>query len=352
MAKQYNEITNQAAVERVNGRTIAFYPNLEAPTLCSYGEGVTGKVKVSIQDYTKGKGDNSFYVNFNLELSDIYFLFERAKISNMPEPLRRTKIIGWEQVKEGKYKGLSATSKLVISRTAKTSDGKPRNYPWDITIQNGYAKALPGKITGTFYEASGTFQVVNESSMKFTDVDFLEKMMQINNYIKMYNDVMVKPMFTKGLSEFLKAEAERKNRNSYSASVEQEVNAAQSNKQPAKEEPKQMNMTGYTSSTSGVTPYEKDVATGVSTAEENKTSGNSPNVKKNCHKMTMVITSPFQYLDGERAVAQCMIGGKVYNVMFKDVDDALIEAQEKRLAITCLLYADEKKQMYFDSIAA
>lgn len=325
----YNEITNQAAVERVNGRTISFYPNLDIPTVNAYGEGVQGKVKITIQDYTKGKGDNSIYANFNLELSDFYYLYERAKISNLPETLRRTKIIGWEKESSGEYVGLSPTSKLVISRTAKTADGQTRNYPWEINIQNGFAKAMPGKMAGTFYEGSGTFQVIKEATMKFTDVAFLEKMTQINSYITMYKDIVVKPLFEKGLAEFLKSEEERKNRNSYSNNVEKEVTASELTTAPAqKQDPKQMSMNN------------------VSTTD-------TPNEDKpNCHKMTMVITSPFQYLDGDNAVAQCMIGGKIYAVMFHGVDEALMEAQEKQLAITCMLYADEKRQMHFDSMAA
>ena len=331
MANNYNEITNQAAVERVNGRTIAFYPNLDVPELNSYGEGVQGKVKVTIQDYTKGKGDNSIFASFNLDLSDFYYLFQRAKISNMSDPLRRTKIIGWEKEKAGKFAGLSPTSKVTISRVPKTADGQPKNYPWIITIQNGYAKAMPGKVAGTFYEGSKTFQVVKEASMQFTDVDFLEKMTQVNNYIQMYKDVMVKPIFEKGLAEFLKAEEERKKRNSYSDNVEKEVKAEPepAPAQSSSQEPKQMSMNDVASSTQESKP-----------------------VNPNCHKMIMVISSPFQYLDGDNAVAQCMIGGKTYNVMFHGVDEALIEAQEKQLAITCMLYADEKRQMHFESIAA
>lgn len=334
----YNEITNQAAVERVNGRTISFYPNLDIPKANAYGEGVQGKVKISIQDYTKGKGDNSIYANFNLELSDFYYLYERAKISNMPDALRRTKIIGWEKESSGKFAGLSATSKLVINRVGKTSDGQVRNYPWEITIQNGYAKAMPGKMAGTFYEGSGTFQVTKEATMKFTDVAFLEKMTQINNYIQMYKDIMVKPVFEKGLMEFIKSEEERKNRNSYSNNVEKEVKAepkaepapAPTVTQSSTQEPKQMSMNDISSSQNAQVPK---------------------STNSNCHKMTMVISSQFQHLDGNNAVAQCMIGGKTYAVMFHGVDEALMEAQEKQLAITCMLYADEKRQMHFDSMA-
>ena len=58
MAKDYNEISNQSAVVKVDGRTLAFYPNLEVPDVNKYGEGMQGKVKVTINDYSEGKGDN------------------------------------------------------------------------------------------------------------------------------------------------------------------------------------------------------------------------------------------------------------------------------------------------------
>ena len=66
----------------------------------------------------------------------------------------------------------------------------------------------------------------------------------------------------------------------------------------------------------------------------------------------MVIDSPFQFLSGNSAVASCLIGGRAYTIQFADVDEALIEAQEKKLAIKCLLFADANKKMHFYSLAA
>lgn len=335
MSKNYDEVSNQCAVIKTSDRTLAFYPNLDLPSANHYGEGVQGKVKIVLNDYSAGKGDKAKFCAFNLDIKDIYFLYEKAKMSHMPLPYSSTKIIGARVETEGKFKGLSPVSRLSISRTAKTSTGEAMRMPWKINIVNGYAKAGKGKVEGTFYEIANTFVLARESSMMLTDVDFLDVFTKINNYIKTYEMLCWTSVFKTGFNAYMQAEKERKERGSYSNALAPEETVAEESvaEKPEEEEAKQMTLDEVNS---------------------NSNNASQPNPKQEVpetHKMTMVISSPFQYLNGSSAVAQCMISGKPWIVNFPEVDDALKEAQEKALAITCLLYADKKKNMYFYSMA-
>lgn len=341
MSKNYDEVSNQCAVIRTNDRTLAFYPNLELPSTNHYGEGIQGKVKIVLNDYSAGKGDNAKFCSFNLDIRDVYFLYEKAKMSHMTVPYTLTKIVGARVEPSGRFAGLSPVSRLSITRTAQASDGSPMRMPWKISIINGFAKAGKGRVAGTYFETKGTFVMDKESSMALTDADFLDIFTKISNYIKTYEMLVYVPLFKNGFNAYTAAEAERKARGSYSgtaqpsAPVETESVAeeapAEIPETPA-EESKQMTMDEVNTSTSAPVAPQPEAP--------------------NTHKMTMVISSPFQYLNGNSAVAQCMIGGKAYAVNFPEVDDALIEAQEKQLAISCLLYADKNNNMFFYSMAA
>lgn len=334
MSKNYNEISNQCVVMQTDRKTFATYPNFELPPKERYGEGIQGKVKLLINDFSKGKGDNATVATFNLDIKDIVFLTEKARMSHMPIPYYLTKIIGSKVETEGRFKGLSPVSKLAISRVAKTVSGEEVRYPWKVKITNGYAKAMPGKAQGTFYEGKGTFVTYKEAEVMLTDADFLYEMDRINENKKTFKEIFYNPFYKECHIEYMRTVEEYRNRGSFTGA-------------PASIEPVEQ------------TAVEPEVETKPEVkVEQPRTNAPQPDASSNqaskpdLHEMTMVIDSPFQFLSGNSAVASCLIGGRAYAIQFADVDEALMEAQEKKLAIKCNLYADADKKMHFYSLAS
>lgn len=101
MSKNYNEVSSQVAAVRTKDHTLAFYANLESVKLENFAELISGRIKVGINDFSKGKGDASVYGYYNLDLKDVKYLYTRALYSNMPVPFEGRKIHGAYPIQEG-----------------------------------------------------------------------------------------------------------------------------------------------------------------------------------------------------------------------------------------------------------
>lgn len=91
-------------------------------------------IGVVLQDYSKGKGDKTVRVTANL--SPGFFPFALSRMQNDLDKFdfHEEKIFG-----EPDEHGLSTVTKLSIKRATIGTDGKPRNYPWCIILENGRA---------------------------------------------------------------------------------------------------------------------------------------------------------------------------------------------------------------------
>ena len=210
MSKNYNEVTSQIAAYQTKDHTLSFYAELEPASAAKFAELIGGKIKMYIYDFSKGKGDNAVSGYYNLELKDIYYLYQCAKFFNMP-PYRLSKIHGAYPIQEGQDKGLAKAFHLTIQRNSVDNNGQPKRSPWNITISNGVAVPKKGRTEGTYYEQSGTFQERSCVYFNMSDVDFLECMTNIYNYINNYRFIVAQKLIPEGL----RAIDENNKRNSY-----------------------------------------------------------------------------------------------------------------------------------------
>lgn len=127
------------------------------------------KLKILINDFAKGKGENAVKVYFNLELKDVYYLYRCACNFDIPRPFSQTKIFG-EPMKSGKYIGLSPVTKININRTVISKDTGEKG--WNISIDNGYGKKMDNKNGGS-YAKGGSIVIDKKSYMQITDQNFL-----------------------------------------------------------------------------------------------------------------------------------------------------------------------------------
>lgn len=62
---------------------------MEKESIERFGELVNGKFKFLINDFKNGKGDNSISAYYNLDIKHIKYLYQRAKLLNLPLIVRR-----------------------------------------------------------------------------------------------------------------------------------------------------------------------------------------------------------------------------------------------------------------------
>lgn len=307
MSKNYNEVTSQIAAYQTKDHTLSFYAELEPASAAKFAELIGGKIKMYIYDFSKGKGDNAVSGYYNLELKDIYYLYQCAKFFNMP-PYRLSKIHGAYPIQEGQDKGLAKAFHLTIQRNSVDNNGQPKRSPWNITISNGVAVPKKGRTEGTYYEQSGTFQERSCVYFNMSDVDFLECMTNIYNYINNYRFIVAQKLIPEGL----RAIDENNKRNSYQ---QEQPNGSQGQQmQPAE--------TAYSNQKSSNTMPQSNVN------------------DVQLHLTKLLIQSDFQALGGGQAVAQCIANGKTFTIFFDMVTDELIEAQKRQTPVTVYLYMD------------
>lgn len=75
--------TGEVYPYQITDRTLSFIPKLSPAADDHFKELVTGKIKISLYDFSNGKGDNGIYTYFNLDLKQFfsfYFVFGRDLI--------------------------------------------------------------------------------------------------------------------------------------------------------------------------------------------------------------------------------------------------------------------------------
>lgn len=316
MSKNYNEVSSQVAAVRTKDHTLAFYANLESVKLENFAELISGRIKVGINDFSKGKGDASVYGYYNLDLKDVKYLYTRALYSNMPVPFEGRKIHGAYPIQEGPDRGMCRAFHITIKRNALRPDGQPSRSPWNITISNGVAQAQSGGIEGTFFEKSGTFKQTAYVYMNLTDVDFLDCMDRLNTYIREYTRLSADKLIPEGI----KALKEVYERSSYQASATPQTDGQQAQRQYTEQQtppPAQYQVQSQQTQTVQTPQPTQPAQTPLSARQS------TPEL----HPTTLLIQSTFQALEGGKSIAQCMVKGRTYNVFFDFMSNELIEAQ-------------------------
>ena len=81
---------------------------------------MTGKIKISLYDFSNGKGDNGIYTYFNLDLKQFRYIYERAKLSHLPAPYESSKIHCQSVETDGPFKGYCKPKNLSYPKHRKT----------------------------------------------------------------------------------------------------------------------------------------------------------------------------------------------------------------------------------------
>ena len=102
-------------------------------------------IRLNMLDYSKGKGDNTVSVYANINPEEVKYIYS-ALFSHLVEfDFPQEKIFG-----EPDSNGYSIVQKMQINRYETDAQGKKRNYPWIVEIQNGRGIAVRNSNGGKY----------------------------------------------------------------------------------------------------------------------------------------------------------------------------------------------------------
>ncbi len=184
-----NRIQPQIAIYMTNKKLCEFNDKLKAAPVEYYGhlhaqgEKVEGErsqrscIGIVLQDYSNGTGNNTVRVSANLSPEFFAYALSRVSLGVELFEFYEEKIFG-DPDKEGK----SMVTKVSVKRASVGQDGKPRNYPWCVIVENGRA-IKEGTQTGGVHMKKGSYQKERAVFVNINDYDFFRLMQQTTRYI-------------------------------------------------------------------------------------------------------------------------------------------------------------------------
>ena len=187
-----NRIQPQIAIYMTNKKLCEFNDKLKAAPVEYYGhlhaqgEKVEGErsqrscIGIVLQDYSNGTGNNTVRVSANLSPEFFSYALSRVSLGVELFDFYEEKIFG-DPDKEGK----SMVTKVSVKRASVGQDGKPRNYPWCVIVENGRA-IKEGTQTGGVHMKKGSYQKERAVFVNINDYDFFRLMQQTTRYINVW----------------------------------------------------------------------------------------------------------------------------------------------------------------------
>ena len=187
-----NRIQPQIAIYMTNKKLCEFNDKLKAAPVEYYGhlhaqgEKVEGErsqrscIGIVLQDYSNGTGNNTVRVSANLSPEFFSYALSRVSLGVELFEFYEEKIFG-DPDKEGK----SMVTKVSVKRASVGQDGKPRNYPWCVIVENGRA-IKEGTQTGGVHMKKGSYQKERAVFVNINDYDFFRLMQQTTRYINVW----------------------------------------------------------------------------------------------------------------------------------------------------------------------
>ena len=185
-----NRISNQIAIYMTNKKLCEFTDKLKSAPVGTYahmhaqgeelpdGFRAYSTIGVVLQDYSNGTGDKTVRVTANLSPGFFPFVLSRMQNDLDQFDFHEEKIFG-----EPDASGLSTVTKLSIKRATVGNDGKKRNYPWCVMIENGRAvrEKMP---SGGFHIKSGSYKKVKAVFVNINDYDFFNLVYRTARFIE------------------------------------------------------------------------------------------------------------------------------------------------------------------------
>ena len=200
-------ISNQIAVYKTSKSLIEFLDKLRVGTIQEYahihatgdqvedGRKIVSLIGIRMLDYTKGTGDKSVMVQANISPDEADFILSRLNAGFPEFEFRQEKIFG-----DPDATGYSQVTKLRILRAMTGSDGKPRNYPWYVEVENGKGLKMKSS-TGGAYIKPKSYQCMAKVYVNLTDLDLFKLLNRVSHYIKAWEFGIAPALIAKAKKE-------------------------------------------------------------------------------------------------------------------------------------------------------
>ena len=187
IATKFTKLVLTILAITILGIILSFVSQDHTLLMLSAGVAVAGGVKiidyyscigVVLQDYSNGTGDKTVRVTANLSPGFFPFVLSRMQNDLDRVDFTEDKIFG-----EPDEHGLSTVTKLSVKRASVGTDGKPRNYPWCVIVENG--RAVKEKTaTGGTHIKSGTYKKQRSVYVNINDLDFFNLVYRTTRFIE------------------------------------------------------------------------------------------------------------------------------------------------------------------------
>ena len=134
-------------------------------------------IGIVLQDYSNGTGDKTVRVSANLSPEFFAYVLSRVSLGVERFEFNEDKIFG-----KPDEQGMSMVTKVSIKRASVGADGKPRNYPWCVMVENGKAVKETTSLGGVHMK-KGSYQKGRSVFVNINDYDFFRLMQQTSRYI-------------------------------------------------------------------------------------------------------------------------------------------------------------------------
>lgn len=137
-------------------------------------------IRLNMLDYSNGKGDNTVSVYANISPEEAKYIYS-ALFSHLAEfSFPQEKIFG-----EPDGAGYSIVQKVQINRYETDSQGRKRNYPWTVEIQNGIGIAVRNS-NGGKYCKKDSYKCENKVRLSLNDKDMFTLFAKVEAYVRAF----------------------------------------------------------------------------------------------------------------------------------------------------------------------
>lgn len=209
-----SNITPQICKVQTDRKLIAVYDHLRIAALTHYAQlhakgeykendrKTHSLIKVTIQDYTNGTGDNNIITQFNLAPEQIQFILTRITAGFQEFEWSQSKIFGSPDAQ-----GYSTAQQFSISRHVSDSSGRPMKSPWRIQIVNGKGIKVQNQKGGAYME-SRSFIMEKNTFIQLTDMDLYMLLKRTDSYITNWETCIAPSLITNGKQAYEKQQAQ------------------------------------------------------------------------------------------------------------------------------------------------
>lgn len=186
-------ISKQIAKYATTKKLIEFNDKLRLPPLECYahvqatgdknqeGKNVNSLIGITMLDYSKGTGDKTVTVDANISPDELMYVYSKLNQGVEKFEMSQDKIFG-----EPDGTGKCRVTKLKIMRATVDAEGKKRNYPWYIQIENGKAVKAKNEKSGGSYIKANTYTEEAKVSVNINDFDFYKMLSRVQSYINVW----------------------------------------------------------------------------------------------------------------------------------------------------------------------